>query len=137
MSAFGEWSNGNPELALNTAGMDSWYAGPPPTTRFVIDTSRNGVGPWEPPSDHPAGDPQDWCNPPDRGVGLRPTFNTGNDLVDAYVWAKTPGQSDGQCTRWASNTSEDPVRGMEDPPAGIWFPEMALELARNANPPLL
>jgi hypothetical protein len=26
---------------------------------------------------------------------------------------------------------------MEDPPAGIWFPEMALELARNANPPLL
>jgi hypothetical protein len=25
---------------------------------------------------------------------------------------------------------------MVDPPAGVWFPEMALELVSNANPPL-
>jgi hypothetical protein len=25
---------------------------------------------------------------------------------------------------------------MQDPPAGQWFPEMALELVHNANPPL-
>src|SRR5262249_9409903 len=36
----------------------SW--GPAGKTHFVIDTSRNGQGPWTPPADHPAGDPQDW-----------------------------------------------------------------------------
>jgi len=25
---------------------------------------------------------------------------------------------------------------MVDPPDGVWFPEMALELVNNANPPL-
>jgi endoglucanase len=30
----------------------------------------------------------------------------------------------------------DPVRNMADPPAGQWFPQMALELVTNANPPL-
>jgi hypothetical protein len=25
---------------------------------------------------------------------------------------------------------------MIDPPAGVWFPEMALELVSNADPPL-
>jgi endoglucanase len=102
---------------------------------FVIDTSRNGRGPWTPPADHPPGDPQDWCNPPDRGLGLRPTLRTGQPLVDAYLWVKTPGESDGQCTRWGPGP-EDPVRGMVDPPAGAWFPEQALELARLAVPPL-
>jgi endoglucanase len=106
-----------------------------PTTHFVIDTSRNGVGPWQPPANHPAGDPQDWCNPPDRGLGLRPTANTGKSLVDAYVWVKIPGESDGQCYRWTSGPM-DPVRNMQDPAAGQWFPQVALELVHNANPPL-
>jgi len=75
---------------------DQWYAdnvdsqGIVPTARFVIDTSRNGQGPWTP----PAGvyrDPQDWCNPPGRGLGLRPTTDTGVPLLDAYLWVKTPG----------------------------------------------
>ena len=39
----------------------------------------------------------DWCNPPGSGVGLRPTADTGNDLVDAYLWVKTVGESDGAC----------------------------------------
>ena len=118
---------------------DEWYAAnlghAVPTTHFVIDTSRNGQGPWTPPSGHPAGDPQDWCNPPARGVGFRPTLDTGVPLLDAYLWVKIPGQSDGQCYRWTSGPL-DPVRGIADPPAGRWFPEMALELARNASPPL-
>ncbi len=102
---------------------------------FVVDTSRNGLGPWTPPADHPAGDPQDWCNPPDRGLGLRPTLSTGDPLADALLWIKTPGESDGSCTRWGPGP-EDPVRGMVDPAAGVWFPEQALELARLAVPPL-
>ncbi len=117
---------------------DEWYDAnlgtAVPTTHFVIDTSRNGVGPWTPPP-HPAGDPQEWCNPPDRGLGVRPTANTGVPLLDAFLWVKIPGASDGQCYRWTSGP-EDPVRGMVDPAAGEWFPEMALELVHNANPPL-
>ena len=119
---------------------DAWYAANLGTavarTPFVIDTSRNGRGRWVPPANAPAGDPQDWCNPPDRGLGLRPTLGTGIALVDAYLWIKIPGESDGSCNRWAPPGSPDPVRGIVDPPAGAWFPEMALELARNAVPAL-
>ena len=127
---------------------DQWYvdnvtnaanppAGPEVLAHAVIDTSRNGQGPWTPPADHPAGDPQVWCNPPDRGLGLRPTTSTGDPFVDAYLWVKIPGESDGQCTRWADPAAGiDPVRGTADPAAGDWFPAMALELVRNANPRL-
>ncbi|HEY6032478.1 MAG TPA: glycoside hydrolase family 6 protein [Gaiellaceae bacterium] len=83
---------------------------------FVIDTSRNGRGPWS--------GPLGWCNPPGRGAGLRPTADTGVPLLDAYLWVKVPGESDGPCER-------------DDPPAGAWFPRQALELARLADPPLL
>ena len=31
----------------------------------------------------------------------------------------------------------DPLWGMVVPPAGAWFPESALQLARNSNPPLV
>lgn len=101
---------------------------------FVTDTSRNGQGPWTAPEDaYP--DPQEWCNPPDRGLGQRPTTDTGHELVDAYLWIKIPGESDGECLR-GTEGPEDPERGMVDPPAGGWFPEMALELVHHAQPPL-
>jgi endoglucanase len=41
-----------------------------PTGHFVTDTSRNGQGPWTPPAGVCPG-PEDWCNPPRRGLGLR------------------------------------------------------------------
>ncbi len=113
-----------------------WWYSESVLKHFVIDTSRNGQGPWTPPADHPAGDPQDWCNPPDRGLGIPTTANTGVTLIDAYLWIKIPGESDGQCNRWAPAGSPDPVRGMMDPAAGQWFPQMALELVHNSNPPL-
>jgi len=113
------------------------YPGDAGLKHFAIDTSRNGVGPWQAtPEQIALGDVQDWCNPPARGLGKRPTLDTGNALVDAYLWIKIPGESDGQCNRWAPAGSPDPVRGMMDPAAGLWFPEMALELAKNANPAL-
>lgn len=102
---------------------------------FIIDTSRNGVGPWA--AEMPAGvegDAQEWCNPPDRGLGIRPTTNTSSDMIDAYVWIKIPGESDGECNRWEPVGEPDPVRQMMDPAAGLWFPEMALELTTYANP---
>lgn len=108
-----------------------------PSTTFIIDTSRNGQGPWMPPAGvYP--DPQDWCNPPDRGIGPRPTTEVAHPLVDAYVWIKVPGESDGQCSRGLGQGDNvvDPVWGQVDPDAGVWFPEQALELANLANPPL-
>lgn len=103
-------------------------------THFVLDTSRNGLGHWVPPQGvYP--DPQDWCNPPGRGLGARPTTRTGNELVDAFLWVKRPGESDGQCTRGTPGP-EDPEYGSVDPPAGQWWAEYALGLAQRAVPPL-
>jgi endoglucanase len=79
---------------------------------FVVDTSRNGNGP----AQIGAGD-RHWCNPRGRKLGEAPTTRTGHRLVDAYLWIKRPGESDGACTPDA-------------PPAGVWWPEYALELAR-------
>jgi endoglucanase len=141
LNAYGEWSDTTDDASLNTSGINWRYAdmlgATQPTTHFVIDTSRNGLGPWQPPAGvYP--DSQDWCNPPDRGLGLRPTADTSIELLDAYLWVKIPGESDGECTRGLgpSGTTVDPEWGQIDPPAGQWFPDMALELARNANPPL-
>jgi len=77
---------------------------------FVIDTSRNGNGPTADLA---------WCNPPGRALGKPPTTDTGHRLVDAFLWIKRPGESDGACNG--------------GPRAGAWWPEQALELARNAG----
>jgi endoglucanase len=108
-----------------------------PTTHFVLDTSRNGRGPWNfaAAGYSDAGTAQDWCNPPGRGLGARPTAATGHALVDAYLWVKTPGESDGQCTRGTAGPT-DPEWNQVDPAAGDWFPDQALQLAQDASPPL-
>ncbi|MGW2228885.1 glycoside hydrolase family 6 protein [Streptomyces formicae] len=78
---------------------------------FVIDTSRNGNGPFR-------GDLA-WCNPPGRALGTPPTARTGVPALDAYLWIKRPGESDGTC------------RG--GPRAGQWWPQYALGLASRAR----
>jgi endoglucanase len=139
LNRFGVWSDDADDPALNTSGINLRYANMlgdvEPTARYVIDTSRNGRGPWAPPA-YP--DPQDWCNPPNRGLGLAPTLATGRPLLDAYLWVKTPGESDGECTRGLGPAGEtvDPEWGLIDPGAGDWFPQQALRLAANADPPL-
>jgi len=126
------------------AASDKWYAdnvaaapNPPggarPLKHFVIDTSRNGQGAWSVPAGVAYPDPQRWCNPPDRGLGLTPTLQTGKPLIDGYLWVKVPGESDGACDR-GSGGKIDPVRGSADPAAGAWFPQQALELIRLSNP---
>jgi len=119
-----------PEDALRDVPDDT--AGLP---RFVVDTSRNGTGEWRPPPGRFA-DPQEWCNPPGRGAGARPTTtDTGHALVDALLWLNDPGRSTMRCTRGTAGP-EDPVYGVVTPDAGQWWPELALERARNAVPPL-
>jgi len=121
------------------ADADAWYAANVPAdavlTHFVIDSSRNGQGPWTPPAGKYTGDPQTWCNPPGRGLGTRPTAATGVALLDAYLWVKVPGESDGSCTRGTAGPT-DPEYGIVDPAAGGWWPEQALTLVRNAAPKL-
>ncbi|MER5470623.1 glycoside hydrolase family 6 protein [Streptomyces sp. NPDC002685] len=118
------------------AWLDGHVRTPPSRMKhFVTDSSRNGQGPWTPPAGKYA-DPQDWCNPPNRGLGARPTLHTGDPLQDARLWIKTPGESDGLCLRGTAGP-EDPERGTVDPNAGDWFPEQALELVRFANPPII
>lgn len=99
------------------AELDAMDVHKPKMTHFVLDTSRNGKGHYTP----GAGE-TDWCNPPGRGLGERPTADTGIPLVDAFVWTKRPGESDGEC--------------QGGPAAGRWWPEQALELAKLASPPL-
>jgi endoglucanase len=123
------------------ADADAWYASHVPTpvallTHFVIDTSRNGQGPWVPPAGVYS-DPQDWCNPPRRGLGDRPTTrDTGSPLLDAKLWVKVPGESDGSCTRGLPAGSADPEWGLVDPAAGAWFTQQAAQLIALAEPPL-
>ena len=136
----GVWSDAAPEADLNTASITARYAtmlgAVQPTTHVVIDTSRDGQGPWVPTATYP--DPQNWCNPPGRGLGDRPQADpiAANPLVDAYLWVKVPGQSDGQCNRGTSGTTDPEWGSTLDPAAGVWFPEQALQLAQLAKPAL-
>jgi endoglucanase len=57
----------------------------------VIDTSRNGNGPYTGP------DAPQWCNPPGRALGPAPRLDPGPAGIDAYLWIKDPGASDGPC----------------------------------------
>jgi endoglucanase len=160
------------ESDFSTWGLTTaWYAqnmgSAVAATHFVIDTSRNGDGPnsMQQYANAPYNQPAsviatlaggNWCNPPDSGLGLKPTASTGVPLLDAYLWVKTPGQSDGQCdaaggvrawdytaytqpgwpTTAAGQALFDPLWGIDDPAAGAWFPQEALQLAQDANPAL-
>lgn len=78
---------------------------------FVIDTSRNGAGPYE----EAQNEEETWCNPPGRKIGANPTTDTGEPLCDGFLWLKRPGESDGEC------------RG--GPKAGVFWDEIAFEQA--------
>ena len=77
---------------------------------YVIDTSRNGRG---------AAPANAWCNPDGRGTGELPTTTTGHARVDAFLWIKRPGESDGPCNG--------------GPAAGKWWAEYALGLMQRSS----
>jgi len=68
--------------------------------KFVIDTGRNGVPDMR-------DDCANWCNIRDAGVGQFPTTNTGHSQIDAFLWLKTPGESDG-CTETLPDGTQCP-----------------------------
>ena len=98
---------------------------------FIVDTSRNGV----------AGartKPGNWCNVKGAGLGPRPRADAG-PLVDAYLWVKPPGDSDGTSdpasARYDANCSSADAMP-NAPEAGAWFAAYLALLAQHANPPL-
>jgi endoglucanase len=86
---------------------------------FVVNTAENGQGPLVP-GDRVHQGNEVLCNPPGRGLGPKPTFNTGYPNVDAFAWIANAGKSGGTCRPGA-------------PPTGYYWPAFALQLVRYAN----
>lgn len=78
--------------------------------RFVIDTSRNGAPTRA----------RGWCNPPGRAVGPLPGTPAHDRDVDALLWIKDPGESDGVC-------------GTSRRPAGRFDPRQATGLMHRGG----
>ncbi|CCX31963.1 cellobiohydrolase II [Pyronema domesticum] len=100
-------------------------------SHHVVDQGRSGK--------QPTGQIEqgDWCNAVGTGFGIRPTSNTGHPSVDAFVWVKPGGESDG--TSDTSATRYDFHCGKSDalqpaPEAGTWFNAYFEQLLTNANP---
>jgi cellulose 1,4-beta-cellobiosidase len=140
---------------------------------MLIDTSRNGWGGADRPTavstatnlndyvnesridtrPHRGG----WCNQVGAGIGERPTAAPAPG-VDAYVWVKPPGESDGisdpnfevdpddpakqhdpMCDPNAQSVynSAVPTNALDGAPhAGRWFAAQFQALVENAYPPL-
>jgi endoglucanase len=73
--------------------------------RFLIDTSRNGSGARD-----------GWCNPAGATLGEQPASAPSSRGVDALLWIKHPGESDGSC-------------GTSTAPAGVFDTGLARALA--------
>jgi cellulase/cellobiase CelA1 len=148
-------------------------AGFPSTIGFLIDTSRNGWGGPNRPTgpststvlntfvDATKIDQRDdmgqWCNQANQGIGSFPTVTPGGATnLQAYVWVKPPGESDGtypgSVYNGVTETGGDPncnptntntlANGMvinsipNSPPAGTFWLTEFLEDVQNAFPPI-
>ncbi len=145
----------------------------PSTLGFLIDTSRNGWGgPLRPTGPSTSAvlntfvnatkiderdDMGQWCNQENQGIGALPTVNPGGFAnLQAYVWVKPPGESDGTYPGAVYNgvteTGGDPncnptntnplANGMvinsipNAPPAGTFWLTEFLQDVQNAYPAL-
>ncbi|PWI12728.1 cellulose 1,4-beta-cellobiosidase [Streptomyces sp. Act143] len=148
---------------LVAAGFDSGLG-------MLIDTSRNGwggtarptkAGPTTSVDDYVNGSRIDrrihagnWCNQTGAGIGERPTAAPATG-IDAYVWVKPPGESDGSSSAVPNDEGKgfdrmcDPTYGgnarngnnptgalPNAPVAGHWFSAQFQQLMQNAYPPL-
>ncbi|MET7963034.1 glycoside hydrolase family 6 protein [Micromonospora zamorensis] len=137
---------------------------------MLIDTSRNGWGGSARPTGPGAttsvdtyvnggridrrGHLGNWCNQSGAGIGERPRANPETG-IDAYVWVKPPGESDGSSKEIPNNEGKgfdrmcDPTYGgnarngnnpsgalANAPISGAWFSAQFQELMRNAYPAL-
>ncbi len=61
----------------------------------------------------------EWCNPPGAARGVTPTTTPHISFVDALLWIKPAGESDGTCN--------------SGPQAGVFWPEYAESLVNNSK----
>jgi cellulose 1,4-beta-cellobiosidase len=141
-----------------------------PNIGMLIDTSRNGWGgPNRPTAASTLADLNaridasridrrihkgNWCNPSGAGLGERPRAAPATG-IDAYVWIKPPGESDGSSTLIPNDEGKgfdrmcDPTYGgnarnnnngtgalPNAPLSGHWFQAQFQQLLQNAFPPL-
>jgi cellulose 1,4-beta-cellobiosidase len=166
-----DWNQFNDELtyaqAFRTAAVGAGFAS---NIGMLIDTSRNGWGG----SARPTGPSTladlnaridasrvdrrihkgNWCNPAGAGLGERPRAAPAAG-IDAYVWIKPPGESDGSSTAIVNDEGKgfdrmcDPTYGgnarnnnnmtgalPNAPLSGHWFQAQFTQLLQNAFPPL-
>ena len=168
---FYEWNPHFSEVSFVQAWRTEMIAaGFPSSIGMLVDTSRNGWGGANRPTaqststvldtfvDHSRIDRRahrgNWCNQP-GGVGERPQTAPVAG-IDAYVWVKPPGESDGAASQELSYDPQDPAKGFDRncdptytnaagtttgamanaPVAGRWFKEGFQVLINNAYPPL-
>jgi cellulose 1,4-beta-cellobiosidase len=144
----------------------------PSTIGMVIDTSRNGWGGPNRPTGPSLSTVLDtfvnesridrrihkgnWCNPSGAGIGARPTANPAPGL-DAYVWVKPPGESDGSSSLIPTGPDNPGGKGFDRmcdptytgnslngnsmtgalpnaPVSGRWFQTQFEQLVQNAFP---
>ncbi|MGI5146585.1 glycoside hydrolase family 6 protein [Plantactinospora sp. CA-294935] len=170
-STFVDWNRYVDELSYAQAYRDELVSvGFNDDIGMLIDTSRNGWGgPDRPTQASTSTDPEtfvnesridrrihlgNWCNQSGAGIGERPTASPESG-IDAYVWIKPPGESDGASReiqndegkgfdRMCDPTYEGNPRNQNNmsgalpdaPLSGHWFEAQFQELLRNAYPPL-
>jgi cellulose 1,4-beta-cellobiosidase len=158
---FYEWNRAVDELTYIDKLRTEFLAnGFPAGLGFIVDTGRNGWGgPGRPTAaaadvDNMRIDRRsfrgNWCNVKNTGIGERPRANPdpSRSYLDAYVFSKPPGASDGTSDATATTPNADgkrfdPMCGSSNvdalsgaPHAGEWFHEQFLMLLRNAYPAL-
>lgn len=168
---FYEWNPHFSEVSFVQAWRTAMIAaGFPSTIGMLVDTSRNGWGGPNRPTAVSTSTVLDtfidqsridrrahrgnWCNQA-GGVGERPQTAPVAG-IDAYVWVKPPGESDGAASKELSFDPQDPAKGFDRncdptytnaagtttgsmanaPVAGRWFKEGFQVLINNAYPPL-
>ena len=166
-----DWNAYNGEIDFATAFRDELVAnGYNEDIGMLIDTSRNGWGgPDRPTGPSTSTDPVtfvdesridqrynkgNWCNQAGAGLGERPQASPEAG-IDAYVWIKPPGESDG-ASQYIENPEGKGFDQMCDPEyggnirnghnpsgargdmplSGHWSSEQFAELLVNAYPPL-
>jgi len=170
-SAWIDWNFYNDELTFAQAWRNQAVsAGFPSSIGMLIDTSRNGWGG----AARPTGPSTladlnarinasridrrihkgNWCNPSGAGIGERPRAAPATG-IDAYVWVKPPGESDGSSSAIPNDEGKgfdrmcDPTYGGNPrnngnmtgalpnaPLSGHWFQAQFQQLLQNAYPPL-
>ncbi|WP_407700216.1 glycoside hydrolase family 6 protein [Steroidobacter agaridevorans] len=166
-----DWNQFNDELTYAQAFRQrAVQAGFDANIGMLIDTSRNGWGgPNRPTGPSTATDLNtrinasridrrihkgNWCNPSGAGLGERPRAAPASG-IDAYVWIKPPGESDGASEEIPNDEGKgfdrmcDPTYGGNPrnnnnmtgalpnaPLSGHWFPAQFQQLLQNAYPPL-